>query len=146
MTEENRQQSISMVQTIIEMVFTKENALFYALASDLAYFYYNTASIDEGIFQELKDNDLVRTDIERRLKASSYEAGDLYLFDLFFLQSWCKAELGPRIQNADKAQQKIINEWHNEFMKKLKDRGDEITSGTLLDYIHNKYLVLDKKH
>lgn len=136
MTTENRQQSVNMVKTIIDMVLTEGNALSYATAIDLSYFYNNIASVDETIFQKLAENHLVQTDIKRRLEASSYSAGDLYLFDLFFSQSWCKEKLEPRILNADNGQQKIIKAWHDEFVKKLKDQGKEITSGSLLDYIH----------
>ena len=136
MTEENRQQSINIVKTIINVVLAKENALSYATAKELSYFYYNIASVDETIFQKLTENHLVQTDIKRRLDASSYSVRDLYLFDLFYSQSWCKDILVSRILNADNAQQKIIKAWHDEFMKKLKDQGKEITSGSLLDYIH----------
>lgn len=137
MTEENRQQSINMVKTIIDMVFAKENALSYATAIDLSYFYYNIALVDETIFQKLTENHLVQTDIKRRLEASPYSVRDLYLFDFFFSLSWCKEKLEPRIQNADNAQQKIIKAWHDELVKKLRHRGEEITSGSLLDYIHH---------
>ena len=110
MTEENRQQSVNMVKTIIDMVLAKENALSYATAIDLSFFYYNIASVDETIFQKLTENLLVQTDIKRRLEASSYSVRDLYLFGLF---------------------------WHDELVKKLGNRGEEITPGSLLDYIHH---------
>ena len=136
MTEENRQQSVNMVKTIIDMVLAKENALSYATAIDLSYFFYNIASVDETIFQKLTENYLVQTDIKRRLEASSYSVGDLYLFDILFSQSWCKDILVSKIVNADNAQQEIIKTWHDELVKKLRDQGKEITSGSLLDYIH----------
>ena len=137
MTEDNRQQSISMVKSIIRMVLAKENALSYATSVDLGYFYFNIASIEETLFQDLKENIIVRQDIERRLETYPYNVRDLSLFGFFFDQPWCKAKLEPRIINADEAQQKIINEWHDEVLKRLADRGDEITPGSLLDYIHH---------
>ena len=141
MTTENRQQSVNMVKTIIDMVLTEGNALSYATAIDLSYFYNNIASVDETIFQKLAENHLVQTDIKKRLEASSYSAGDLYLFDLFFSQSWCKEKLEPRILNADNGQQKIIKAWHDGFVKKLKDQGKEITPERLLDYIHHNPIL-----
>ena len=136
MTEENRQQTVIMVKTIIDMVLAKENALSYATAKELSYFYYNIASVDETIFQKLTENHLVQTDIKRRLEVSPYSVRDLYLFDLFYSQSWCKDILETRIVNADNAQQEIIKTWHDELVKKLRDQGKDITSGSLLDYIH----------
>jgi len=136
MTEENRQQTVIMVKTIINVVLAKENALSYATAKELSYFYYNIASVDETIFQKLTENHLVQTDIKRRLEVSPYSFRDLYLFDLFYSQSWCKDILETRIVNADNAQQGIIKTWHDELVKKLSDQGKEITSGSLLDYIH----------
>lgn len=136
MTEENRQQSISMVMAIIKTVLAKENTLSCASAKDLGYFYYHTTSFDEAVFQDLKENKTIRTDIERRLKASFYNMDDLYLFGLFFTESWCKATLEPKLLNADNDQQKIINAWYNKVVKKLEKRGEAIESGSLLDYIH----------
>ncbi len=136
MTEGNRQQSIGMVRAIVEKVLAKENSLSYATAIDLSYFYYNISLVDEAIFQELMENNAVQADIKRRLQAVSYSAGDLYLFNLVFSQSWCKTILESRIQNADEAQQEIIDAWHDEIMNKQKDRGEEIISGSLLEYIH----------
>lgn len=137
MTEENRQQSISIVKTIIRLVFAKKNALSYASAKNLSFFYYSIASVDKADFQKLVENNTVHKDIERRIEAFSYSMDELYLFDHFFNQSWCKATLEPKILNADKAQKKIIKKWHDEFLKKLADRGREITSESLLDYIHH---------
>ncbi len=136
MTEGNRQQSIGMVRAIVEKVLAKENSLSYATAIDLTYFYYNISLVDEAIFQELMENNAVQADIKRRLQAVSYSAGDLYLFNLVFSQSWCKNILESRIQNADEAQQEIIDAWHDKIMNKQKDRGEEIISGSLLEYIH----------
>lgn len=138
MTEVNRYQSITMVKSIIDLVLAKDNSLSYASAKDLSYFYYSIASVDETIFQELKDNNSVRTDIEMRLCASFYNADDLYLFDLFFSQSWCKTLLELRIQNADQTQQRIITSWHDDLVEKIKKRGKKIISGSLLDYIHHE--------
>jgi hypothetical protein len=45
--------------------------------------------------------------------------------------------LETRIVNADNAQQEIIKTWHDELVKKLRDQGKDITSGSLLDYIHH---------
>ena len=146
MTDTNKSQSINMVKALIEMVFAKENALSYATSDDLSYFYSNISSINDSIFKELMYNNLVIEDIKRRLKAPSYSAGDLYLFDLFFSIPWCQTELIPKILNADNAQKEIIKNWHDKLVKKLKDREDEITSGTLLDYIHrNPNYVVTKR-
>jgi hypothetical protein len=83
---------------------------------------------------------LVQTDIKKRLEVSSYSVGDLYLFDILFSQSWCKDILVSKIVNADNAQQEIIKTWHDELVKKLRDQGKEITSGSLLDYIHHNHV------
>jgi hypothetical protein len=130
-----------MVKTIIDMVLAKENALSYATAIDLSFFYYNIASVDETIFQKLTENHLVQTDIKRRLDASSYSVGDLYLFDILFSQSWCKDILETRIVNADNAQREIIKIWHDELVNKLNNQGKEITPGSLLDYIHRNPIL-----
>ncbi len=142
-TERNRQQSINMVKTIMEMVLAKENAFSYATALNLSYFCYNIASVDEAIFQELAGNQIVQTDIKRRLEASSYSFNDLNLFGYFFSQDWCKEKLSQRLLNADNAQQQIIKEWHDKIMTKMNDNGKGITSGSLLDYIHNHLVNAD---
>lgn len=139
MTEETRQQSVDMVEAIIRIVLAKENALSYATANDLAYFYANVTSVDETIGRKLMEESSVRADVENRLTAPSYTVGDLYLFDLFFSQLWCKAILEPRIINADDEQKEVIKIWYDEFKKKKKRGEKKNLSGTLLDYIYQKY-------
>jgi len=134
MTEETRQQSVDIVEAIIRIVLAKKNALSYASAKDLSYFYANVTAVDETIGRKLLEEASVRVDVENRLAAPSYTVGDLYLFDLFFSQLWCKAILEPRIINADNEQKKIIKTWHDELM--TKHQGKEITQGSLWEYVH----------
>ena len=138
MTDENRYKSIRLVWAIINKVFKRKNALSYATAIDLGFYYYNIALVDDAIFQRLAGDYRVRDDIERRLQEATYSEGDLYLFDLFYSLPWCKAVLEPRIQQADDEQQKIIDAWHDEMLEKLRKRGEEITPGSLLEFVHGR--------
>ncbi len=138
--DENRQQSINVVKNIIKMVLEIKDSLSSATATNLSYFYLNIVFIDEKLFSQLAENELVRKDVENRLHADSYTVEDLYLFAHFFSQTWCKALLVSRILNADEAQLEIIKKWHDKVLQNLYNKKEEITTGSLLDFIHNNSL------
>ena len=135
MKKDNWQQSVDMVNTIVSIVLGKSSFMLSATAKDLSYFCYNIASVDRGIANKLMQEECVIADIKRRLENTTYSVDDLNLFGFFYQQPWCKEKLESRILNADSEQQKIINEWREGLLKRLKKRGEENTTGTLLAFI-----------
>ncbi len=137
MNNENHRLSIEIVNELIKIVLDKEKSLSYATSRDLSYFYYNITAVDNNIANNLKRKECVIADIKRRLDNQPYTVDDLYLFDLFFSQPWCKEVLVPRISDASNDLQEKIKVWRDEFVKKLEKNGRKIDSGSLLDFIIN---------
>jgi hypothetical protein len=139
MNADNQQHSIDLVKDIIQKVLEKKDSLPLASSQDLSLLFKSIASVDKEIYQELLEEESIILDIKKRLDSFTFTTDNLYLFSRFYFQPWCKAKMNELIDQADTEQQKVIKKWHDKVWSGLQEGGKTMESGSMLEYIHNKF-------
>lgn len=120
----------------------KPNALERASSTHFSYFLFHLRRVDNNLYNDTISNAKIIKFVKQKLgDLTSITANDLYLFSRFYSQGWCKTKMNNIINKTDKEQLCVIKEWHNKVLKSLKKRGITMETGSMLEYIHNKFFI-----